>query len=496
MKISNQPLTFVRPTERPETAEPPTTAIPTEAIPQGYTGPTIVTKEKAQQILMAQQNKSSAAMTSAIRQSELNEQLKPTDQRLNTKGDQFIGNSKKIALSGVPLPGWDAKSIEASNRDELSKILEGDHKDPSGQKNYLDALKDSNSQNDDQLMKDIDPTKQKNSFEGGSKLGNKVRDELAAKGLNGAYGDRVGGGSNPKVEHGKDNGTRVGPDVSTLSPAFEPGKQPWDFKTSTEATAAISADDSTLYREVYNKNGVQVVVTPNRGRDIQGGSDRTQGGTATGWLPIPGKNEDIFINNSDGNFYKWVSVKDNDQNRVTILLPKDGQKDPTILVGNAKDGLKSAQQPKGDDRIRVAQKPQEEKKETKPQGPKKMDADYKDGLHGDVDYADLIAYRQNGPSDPLEPTTGKTEVQIGRLAEGIAIGIMSKINPKPNDGGGATGPIVIGGNPIADPLEPPVPKRTNIKPRKPDGPVGPGGVPVILGSGGVQEIDSDDNQLP
>ncbi len=231
-----------------------------------------------------------------------------------------------------------------------------------------------------------------------------MRDQLAAKGISGAYGNRLDGGANPKVQPEKDNGTRVGPDVSTLSPAFEPGKQPWDFKTKQEAMSGIQE----------NKQG-------NKQRVIYDGS----GGM-------------VFKNGIYSDPYG---------------------------------------QPVNDDPN------------------KKRPAD-DEAPHGEVNKADVVGFQRSGPVDPApEPLSGRNEAQIDRLAEGVAIGIMSKINPKPYDSGGPSGPIVIPGNPIADPLEPPVPKRTNIKPRKPDGPVGPGGnSPLTPGSGGLQASDPNDPQ--
>jgi hypothetical protein len=495
MKITNQPMTYIRPVERPDKVDPSTTSIPTEAIPRGYSGDPYVTKEKAQQMLMAQQQKANVALTSAIRQSQLNEQLEPIDERLNTKGDQFIGDSKTISESGVNLPGWDAKSIEASNRDELSNILGGEHKDPSGQKDYLDALKDSNPQNDDQLMKDIDPTKQKNETVGGSKLGNKVRDGLAARGISGEYADRIDGGASPKLEHGKDNGTRVGPDVSTLSPAFDAGPQPWDFKTKQEADGGINEGPSSRPPGTVRRDSPPVREAPLY--DEHGITVRKEGDEriVEGGIPLPLKDP-----------WKGVEYRKDDQGHIIrIQRNKDGtvfvRRQPDLVPPSGQGKTPPPPAPKPEPKPAPAPTPAPDKKEKKegkaPEKEKKLPADYKETLLGDVDNADILAFQQNGPVNPApEPLSGRNEAQIDRLAEGVAIGIMSKINPKPYDSGGSSGPIVVGGNPIADPLEPPVPKRTNIKPRKPDGPVGPGGnSPVNPGSGGEQLSDPDDPTL-
>ncbi|MCI0604396.1 hypothetical protein L0156_15470 [bacterium] len=491
MKITNQNLTYVKPVERPDKAVPSTTSIPTEAIPRGYSEDPYLTKEKAQQMLMAQQQKANVAMTSAVRQSELNEQLRPIDERLNTKGDQFIGDSKTIAQSGINLPGWDAKSIEAANRDELSKILEGDKKDPSGQKNYLDALNKSNPSSDEQIMKDAEELiKQKNVLEGGSKLGNKVRDVLAARGISGAYADRIDGGASPKVEREKDNGTRVGPDVSTLSPAFEPGKQPWDFKTEHElmggitgnAPAKKTTNDPPVNRQrvIFQENGVEVVMNSNGTREVHSRHDNDESKRI-----VPGSSA---VRN-DPKMKTAVFVKgEKDGTEYLVLIPKEKGVEPTIYIFNndhegkpdgmmiLKNGIYSDPdgQPINED-------------------PNKKRPVEDETPRGKVDKADALGFQRKGPVDPApELLSGRNEAQIDRLAEGVAIGIMSKINPKPYDSGGSSGPIVVGGNPIADPLEPPVPKRTNVKPRKPDGPVGPGdNSPVTPGSGGEQLTDPD-----
>ncbi|MCI0613321.1 hypothetical protein L0244_10050, partial [bacterium] len=441
----------------------------------------------------------------AIRQSQLNQQLKPIDERLNTKGNQFIGDSKTIAQSGLNLPGWDAKSIEASNRDEVSNILGGDHKDPSGQKDYLDALNKSNPTSDEQIMKDAaELTKQQSALEGGSKLGNKVRDGLSARGIAGAYADRIDGGANTKVEHGKDNGTRLGPDVSTLSPAFEESgfsKEPFDSTKLGFSSGPSSKPGGTIrdtrdpreMTELYNEHGIRVLLDASGERVVKGGTrtplvDRWKGVE----YRVDSEGHVIRIQrNKDGT----VTLKRDEH--AEILLNGEKQSQNPQTPPPPKKPAKQETKPAPPSDAKKEKPPSKKREPVKPQSPKKMDTDYKDGLRGEIDNADVLAFQQNGPVNPApEPLSGRNEAQIDRLAEGVAIGIMSKINPKPYDNGGPSGPIVVGGNPIADPLEPPVPKRTNIKPRKPDGPIGPGGnSPVTPGSGGEQLSDPDDPRV-
>ncbi|MCI0441624.1 hypothetical protein L0152_00225 [bacterium] len=73
---STQTLTYVKPAERPDKADPPTTSIPTEAIPPGGTNDPIVTKDEAKQMQKAaHQRKSEAEISTTLQRTELNRRL-------------------------------------------------------------------------------------------------------------------------------------------------------------------------------------------------------------------------------------------------------------------------------------------------------------------------------------------------------------------------------------------------------------------------------------
>jgi hypothetical protein len=299
------------------------------------------------------------------------------------------------------------------------------------------------------------------------------------------------------VEHGKDNGTRLGPEVSTLSPAFEESgfsKEPFDSTKLGFSSGPSSKPPGTVrdtrdpreMTELYNEHGIRVLLDASGERTVKGG---TRLSLVDRWKGVE------YRMDSEGHIIRIQRNKDG-----TVYV----RREPDLVAPSGQGKTQPPPAPKPEPKPAPAPKPgptpspepdKKEKKEGKaPEKEKKLPADYKETLHGEIDNTDVLAFQQNGPVNPApEPLSSKNEAQIDRLAEGVAIGIMSKINPKPYDNGGPSGPIVIGGNPIADPLEPPVPKRTNIKPRKPDGPAGPGGnSPVTPGSGEQQFSDPDD----
>ncbi|MCI0447583.1 hypothetical protein L0152_30765, partial [bacterium] len=271
--------------------------------------------------------------------------------------------------------------------------------------------------------------------------------------------------------------------VSTLSPAFESGPQPWDAKTKQEAMAGIQENNppGNKQKVVYNENEVQVVMNENGTREVHSRHDND----ASKRL-VPGSSA---VRN-DPKMKTAVFVKgEKDGTEYLVVIPKEKGAEPTIYIFNndhegKPDGMMILKNG-------IYSDPLGESTEGDPNKKRPVEDEVP---RGKVDKADALGLQRKGPVDPApEPLSGRNEAQIDRLAEGVAIGIVSKINPKPYDNGGSSGPIVVGGNPIADPLEPPVPKRTNIKPRKPDGPVGPGGnSPVTPGSGEQQISDPDD----
>jgi hypothetical protein len=102
--VGSSNLTYIRPAERPDKADPPTTSIPTEAIPPGGTQDQILTKGEAKQMqATALQRQSEAAITTTLQRTELNRRLTTTiPQALSMEQLNEMARSK-----GVPQQSFD-----------------------------------------------------------------------------------------------------------------------------------------------------------------------------------------------------------------------------------------------------------------------------------------------------------------------------------------------------------------------------------------------------
>lgn len=123
MKIRNQNLTFVKPMERPEAADPPTKLIPTEAIPPGYTGPIIVTKKEAKQMLASsnQSESEQRSIRASRQQGKAIENLFANILQQTLLNKKQSSSSQQIATSSNALSG--GNSTDLSARREIEKLM-------------------------------------------------------------------------------------------------------------------------------------------------------------------------------------------------------------------------------------------------------------------------------------------------------------------------------------------------------------------------------------
>jgi len=360
--------------------------------------------------------------------------------KLNRGNLDFLKNTK---IGDTSATQWDDKTTTQPATLEDYGELFGASKDPSGLKDFMNAASQGNPYGDDLLSSSLDPSRPADPRIGGSQLGNQVRDFLASKGISVSYVYGVDGGAAAKVVSSKDQSTS-GPDVATFSPAFQDTVDPSKYKNSVDALPSKDEDpqgakqdqaadgESKPDGEVWSRvkaffGAVATSILHSAGRGV--------GAVAA----VPAE----IALHSDEDTYNGVKG-----------LVQQGQMGTTHQA--AADQLRQIDKEEGRDPTRH------------------LTADYKESPGGNVSPHDLQAFRKAGPIDPADPMhdSGRSEAQTHRLAEGVAIGIMSKINPKPYEGSAPSGPIVVPANPIADPIDSGEKPGTKIKPRKPDGPIG------------------------
>jgi hypothetical protein len=321
--------------------------------------------------------------------------------------------------------------------------LFGASDDPSGLKDFMNAADAGNPYSDDRLTDNLDPTKQADPRTGGSQLSNQVRDWLASKGISESYVHGLDGEAATNAVPAKDQWPTA-PDVASFSPAFRDTVDPSRYKNSVDARPSRDAEpQSGEPDQSAGENG-----QPEGG--FWSGVKAFASAVATAILHGAGRGL-----GAAGAIPAEIALHSNEDTYNGVKgLVQQGQLGTTNQA--AGDYLRQLDKEEGRDPTRH------------------LTADYKQTPGGSVTPADIQAVRKAGPVDPVDPmqNSGRTEAQTHRLAEGVAIGIMSKINPKPYEGSAGSGPIVIPGNPIADPLDASEKPGTRIKPRKPDGPVG------------------------